>query len=79
MIGPVAGFCCTTNRKMTQWRQVIRNWGYLVVPGGAVTGYLLHSYHENRMEQELYEEALFQKMLEERKRKEAMESQGKSA
>ncbi len=60
---------------MTNWRQVLRKWGYVVVPGGAIAGYMLHSYYENRVEQELYEEAMFLQMVEERKRKkEALDS-----
>jgi hypothetical protein len=57
---------------------VIRKWRYVVVPGIAVAGYILHSVQENRVEQELYEEAMFQQMVEQRKRMNTSETNKKS-
>ena len=52
-------------RKMLKSRTA-KQWGLVVVPAGLIAGFMLKAYHESKVEEELYEEAMFQKLIEER-------------
>jgi hypothetical protein len=46
-----------------------KQWAILVLPLGVVTGFTIRSYQQSKIEEALYEEAMFQQIAEERKQK----------
>ena len=51
--------------------RTVKQWALVLVPTSMMVGFMLKSYQDSKIEQELYEEAMFQKIVEERKAKTA--------